>query len=53
MIIRSGAIVFANGTTREYVVVENSFGRFYTGDLTKDNCIKACIIASKLFLGRV
>lgn len=51
VIIRSGAIMFANGTTREYVVVENVFESFYTGDLTKDNYIKACTIARKLFLG--
>lgn len=51
VIIRSGAIMFANGATREYVVVENNFERFYTGDLTKDNYIKACTIARKLFLG--
>lgn len=51
VIIRIDAIMFANGTTREYVVVENNFERFYTGDLTKDNYIKACTIARKLFLG--
>lgn len=51
MIIRSGAIVFDNGTTMKYVAVENDFERFYTGDLTKDNYIKACTIARKLFLG--
>ena len=51
VIIRIGAIRFTNGTTMEYVVVENDFERFYTGDLTKDNYIKACTIARKLFLG--
>lgn len=51
MIIRSGAIGFTNGTTMEYVAVENEFERFYTGDLTKENYIKACTIARKLFLG--
>ena len=51
VIIRSGAIGFTNGTTMEYVVVENEFEGFYTGDLTKDNYIKACTIARKLFLG--
>ena len=49
--IRIGVIGFTNGTTMEYVVVENEFERFYTGDLTKDNYIKACTIARKLFLG--
>ena len=51
VIIRSGAIMFTNGTTMGYVAVENDFERFYTGDLTKDNYIKACTIARKLFLG--
>ena len=51
MTIRSGASVFDNGTTRKYVAVENDFERFYTGDLTKDDYIKACTIARKLFLG--
>lgn len=51
VMIRIDAIMFANGTTREYVAVENDFERFYTSDLTKDNYIKACTIARKLFLG--
>lgn len=51
VIIRIGVIGFTNGTTIEYVAVENDFERFYTGDLTKDNYIKACTIARKLFLG--
>lgn len=51
VIIRSGAIVFDNGTAWKYVAVENDFDRFYTGDLTKENYIKACTIARKLFLG--
>lgn len=51
VIIKSGVIMFANGTTRGFVAVENSFERFYIGDLTKENYIKACTIARKLFLG--
>lgn len=51
VIIRIGASRFTNGTTMEYVVVENEFEGFYTGNLTKDNYIKACTIARKLFLG--
>ena len=35
----------------KYLVVETDFERFYTGDLTKENYIKACTIARKLFLG--
>lgn len=35
----------------KYIVVETSFERFYTGDSTKENYIKACTIARKLFLG--
>lgn len=51
VIIKSGVIMFANGTTREFVVVENSFERFYISDLTKENYIKACGIAKNLFIG--
>lgn len=35
----------------KYLVVETDFERFYTGDLSKENYIKACTIARKLFLG--
>lgn len=35
----------------KYLGVETNFERYYTGDLTKENYIKACRKAKELFLG--
>ena len=35
----------------KYIAVETSYERFFTGDLTKENYIKACRKAKELFLG--
>lgn len=35
----------------KYIVVETSYERFFTGDLTKESYIKACRKAKELFLG--
>lgn len=35
----------------KYIVVETSFERYYTGELTKENYTRACEKARELFLG--